>query len=122
VKLIAVLVVTAAVSACTAVAASSPLPEWLQAKVAALERLPSGQAPREIVRASYSGRAVYYISPRCCDIPSELYEESGQLICYPDGGFAGGDGRCPSFALPPNSVTVWRATAQGPARTASGGK
>jgi hypothetical protein len=122
VKLLVALIVAAALSACTAVAASS-LPAWLQAKVAELERLPPGQAPREIVRTSYSGRSVYYVGPRCCDIPSELYEESGQLICYPDGGFAGGDGRCPSFAPAPNSVTVWRATKSAPARTpASGGK
>jgi hypothetical protein len=121
VKLLVVLLVVAAVSACTALAAPSQMPEWLQVKVGELERLPRGQSPREIVRTSYAGRAVYYISPRCCDIPSELYEESGQLICYPDGGFAGGDGRCPSFALPPNSVTVWRATESSPANAAASG-
>jgi hypothetical protein len=50
----------------------------------------------------YNGKIAYYVPPRCCDIPSELYDEGGNLICYPDGGFAGGDGKCPSFRLERN--------------------
>lgn len=45
----------------------------------------------------YNGKVAYYIPTRCCDIPSELYDVDGHIICYPDSGFAGGDGRCPSF-------------------------
>ena len=37
-------------------------------------------------------------NPRCCDIPSEVYDEKGALLCYASGGFAGGDGRCPGFS------------------------
>jgi hypothetical protein len=50
-----------------------------------------------VFRTTYRGRLAYYIPPRCCDIPSQLYDEHGTLICYPHGGFAGGDGRCLSF-------------------------
>jgi hypothetical protein len=117
-------VVAIAAVACAAAAPPSSLPVWLQTKIVQLEQFPVGQAPREIVRTTYSGRTVYFVPPRCCDIPSELYEESGALICYPNGGFAGGDGRCPSFSLPPNSVTVWR-DARPPSSSltpASGGK
>ena len=57
----------------------------------------------------YQGKAAYYVSSACCDIPSELYDATGSLVCYPDGGFAGGDGRCPSFTFLANTVSVvWR--------------
>jgi hypothetical protein len=86
--------------------------------------LPVANPPRAILRTTYAGRTVYFVSATCCDIPSELYEESGALICFPNGGFAGGDGRCPGFTLSPDSATVWR-DARTPATRAqpsSGGK
>jgi hypothetical protein len=46
---------------------------------------------------TYKGRTAYYYPPRCCDIPSRLLDEQHKLICYPSGGFAGGDGKCPQF-------------------------
>lgn len=46
---------------------------------------------------TYKGRPAYYFPPKCCDIPSQLLDEHHKLICYPSGGFAGGDGKCPQF-------------------------
>lgn len=49
-------------------------------------------------RCIYKNQIVYYLPPRCCDIPSVLYNEPGNIICSPDGGFTGrGDGRCQDF-------------------------
>ena len=84
-------------------------PTWLQRKIAEYQNLPPFNPPRSIVRATYQGKTVYYVSAACCDLPSELYDERGTLVCYPDGGFAGGDGRCPLFATFGQSIsTVWR--------------
>lgn len=34
----------------------------------------------------------------CCDLKSDLYDANGNLICHPDGGYAGtGDGKCQEF-------------------------
>jgi hypothetical protein len=54
--------------------------------------------PASIWRYEYRGLAVFYVPPSCCDIPGELYDSNGNLICGPDGGISGrGDGRCPDF-------------------------
>ena len=74
-------------------------PVWMQSKIAEYKRLPPFRPPRSVVATLHEGRNVYYVSSACCDIPSELYDEQGTLLCYPDGGFAGGDGRCRSFCL-----------------------
>ena len=93
--------------ACAALAEESTRPPWLAEKITELSRLPVGNPPRRILRVSYQGRTAYYLTPTCCDIPSELYDEGGKLACYPSGGFAGGDGRCPGFALPDDPVIIW---------------
>ena len=91
---------------------------WLQSKVSELESLAPGSPPRAILRTSFRGKTVYYVTPTCCDIPSELYDDRGSLLCRPSGGFAGGDGKCTDFQLEANAATVWRD--QRPARTAAG--
>jgi hypothetical protein len=85
------------------------LPAWLQSKIAEYKSLPPFSPPRSIVTTKHEGKTVYFVSAACCDIPSELYDEKGTLLCYPDGGFAGGDGRCPRFVLGRMPMTtVWR--------------
>jgi len=84
-------------------------PAWLQGKIAEYEKLPPFNPPRSIVATKHGGKTVYFVSAACCDIPSELYDEKGTLLCYPTGGFAGGDGGCPAFVpgrMP--MTTVWR--------------
>jgi len=117
-------IIALACSACTAISAEPTQPDWLKAKITQFEQLPAANPPRSILRTVYAGRTVYLVTAICCDIPAELYEESGQLICFPYGGFAGGDGRCPTFSLPPDGVTVWRdsRTARGRAKPASAGQ
>jgi hypothetical protein len=54
--------------------------------------------PAEIWQYYYNGKVVYYIPPRCCDIPGKLFNENGNLVCNPDGGITGGgDGGCIDF-------------------------
>ena len=85
------------------------LAPWLQQKISGYGALPPFSPPRAILLVRYQGRKAFYVTPACCDIPSELIDDQGELLCHPDGGFAGGDGRCPAFTLVGNPVvTVWR--------------
>jgi hypothetical protein len=84
-------------------------PAWIKDVSARLEALPPGHPPRAIYQATLEGKPVFYLTPTCCDIPSELYDAGGKLLCYPSGGFAGGDGRCPAFVADEKSMRlVWR--------------
>jgi hypothetical protein len=66
--------------------------------------------PAAIWRYRYDGNEVYYVPPSCCDVPSELYDQDGNLLCSPDGGLTGrGDGRCPDFFDQRSEETqIWR--------------
>lgn len=71
------------------------LPTWLQNK------LDSYKIYDPLITAhktAYRNKAAYYIAPRCCDLPSELYDAEGKLICHPSGNISGGgDGQCPDW-------------------------
>ena len=83
---------------------------WLQAKIWEFQSQPVANPPRLISKTVFEGKTVYYISAACCDIPSQLFDEDGKLICYPSGGIAGGgDGKCKSFILDnPARTPVWQ--------------
>lgn len=52
----------------------------------------------KIFSYQYKGQTVYYIPPRCCDIPSTLFDANCTILCAPDGGISGGgDGKCADF-------------------------
>lgn len=52
----------------------------------------------EIWMYRYNDQVVYYLPPKCCDIPSLLLDAKGDPLCSPDGGLTGaGDGKCPDF-------------------------
>jgi len=90
------------------VAESESLPEWLDELIRQLESEPVANPPQWIARYECQGQIVYYLPPRCCDIPSILYDVDGNIICNPDGGIGGtGDGRCPTCEWK-NEEVVWR--------------
>jgi hypothetical protein len=106
--LAALLAATSLFGGCAA-ADGDASPAWIKERAAQLEALPVGHPPRAIYRATLDGKTVYYLTPTCCDIPSELYDADGKLLCYPSGGFAGGDGRCPTFVIDEQRMrVVWR--------------
>lgn len=85
------------------------IPDWLQDEINEYENQPLISSPITIYQTHYEDKSTYYIPARCCDIPSQLRDEKGLLICYPSGGFAGGDGKCPSFSfMHDSSSIVWR--------------
>lgn len=74
------------------------IPDWLAKVIQQLEAEPFGSSPGYIARYEYYDKIVYYQPQRCCDIPSTLWNEQGDFLCSPDGGYFGrGDGRCPDF-------------------------
>jgi hypothetical protein len=97
-------------AACATGRSVGPEPEWLTTLVHNLESQPVANPPAFIARYDYGGRVVYYLPPRCCDIPSNVYTADGTIICHADGGFNGsGDGRCPDFlSARKNEKIVWR--------------
>jgi hypothetical protein len=73
---------------------------WLQVKIWEYQSQPVSSPPRSVIKTTFEGKPVYYVPAVCCDIPSELYADDGELICYPSGGFTGaGDGKCTTFKL-----------------------
>jgi hypothetical protein len=72
-------------------------PDWLDAYIAQIESEPVSNPPSAIYSYRYHGETVYYRTSRLFDIQSEVYDEEGRLLCRPDGGAGGGDGRCPDF-------------------------
>ncbi len=85
--------------------------QWLLDRIAALECEPKSSAPAEVWRYTYQGQVVYYLPVyACCDHFSELYDEAGELVCFPSGGVGGhGDGQCPDFFSARGDETlIWR--------------
>ena len=89
-------------------------PAWLQTLIAQIASEPVTNPPSSIVRYRYNGATVYYRPSRCCDIFSDLYNQTGTLVCHPDGGIAGnGDGKCADFlASRTDEQVVWRDSRQ----------
>jgi len=97
-------------AACTTEKSAGSDPEWLTALIQELESQPVANPPAFIARYDYRGQAVYYLPPRCCDIPSDVYSADGTIICHADGGLDGaGDGRCSDFfSSRKNEKIIWR--------------
>ncbi|MEW5800776.1 MAG: cohesin domain-containing protein [bacterium] len=92
---------------------SSPeneIPLWLTELIDELKNSPVANPPAQIIQYEYLNTTVYYLPPKCCDIPSNLYGINGNIICHPDGGFTGrGDGGCPDFFTESkNGITIWK--------------
>ena len=82
---------------------------WLNALIRKLEEEKPANPPAKIYRYTYNNAEVYYLTGRCCDIPSILYNARGETICSPDGGITGkGDGKCPDFfEKRTNETLIW---------------
>ncbi|MBX0333679.1 hypothetical protein K3G39_10560 [Pontibacter sp. HSC-14F20] len=71
---------------------------WLSELIRELEQEDVANPPAKVYRYTYKGQEVYYLTSRCCDIPSKVYDTDGNLLCEPEGGITGqGDGRCTDF-------------------------
>src|SRR5690606_36486128 len=87
-------------------------PQWLTALIQELKQEAPANPPAKIYRYTYNNQEVYYLTGRCCDIPSKLFDKDGNQLCQPDGGITGrGDGRCPDFfEKRQNETIIWEDT------------
>jgi hypothetical protein len=87
-------------------------PGFINKKIAEFLKEEPKNPPVTITQYDYKGKKVYYISSYCCDFPSQLYDEEGNLICEPDGGITGrGDGKCTDFFTErKNELLIWKDT------------
>ena len=103
--------IAALVSGC-APSSGQDLPPFVVQLIVRLKAAPVSNPPASVWKYQYQEREVYYVPPSCCDVPSELYDADGNLICGPDGGLTGtGDGKCPDFFdKRSNERRLWRDT------------
>lgn len=82
---------------------------WLSDLIQEIKDAPLANPPAKVYRYNYQDQEVYYVTGRCCDIPSKLFDVDGKLLCEPDGGITGkGDGRCPDFfETRTNETLIW---------------
>lgn len=82
---------------------------WLSELIRELEQEDVANPPAKVYRYTYNGQEVYYLTSRCCDIPSKVYDTDGNLLCEPEGGITGkGDGRCADFLdARTNETLIW---------------
>ncbi|GGG10572.1 DUF6970 domain-containing protein [Pontibacter amylolyticus] len=82
---------------------------WLSELIRELEQEDVANPPAKVYRYTYNGQEVYYLTSRCCDIPSRVYDTDGNLLCEPEGGITGqGDGRCADFLdARTNETLIW---------------
>ena len=85
-------------------------PAWLKARIADVLAERKRNPITRILRYTYGGQTVYYISAPCCDQYSNVFDTKGRLVCQPDGGITGkGDGKCPDFDKnKTNEKLVWQ--------------
>lgn len=84
-------------------------PKCIEKKINEIAKEDVWNPPAKIYSYEYKGQAVYYFPPRCCDIPSTLYDKECNVICSPDGGITGaGDGKCSDFfSERKNEKLIW---------------
>src|SRR6218665_3039248 len=97
-------------SASTPATDTEPQPAWLEAKIQHYQAAALTNPPRSVTRYRYRDATVYYVPAKCCDQMRELFDDRGQALCAPDGGFTGrGDGRCADFRTTKGEAQlIWR--------------
>ena len=101
------------VFSCNKIEVPSTTPACVKKKIKQILKGGVWNPPAKVYSYSYQGEAVYYFPPRCCDVPSELFDKDCNLICQPEGRYWGGTyGICPSpfFTERTNEVLIWEDT------------
>jgi len=85
------------------------LPVCLANKIDSIRKDGKINMPQSVIRYTYKGESVYYVTSGCCDQFNEVYDNSCKSPGAPDGGVTGkGDGRLPEFFTnATNKRVVW---------------
>lgn len=87
-------------------------PDWVNKLIEEAKENEVANPPTSLIKCFYQDEIVYYLPARCCDIPSLVFNEAGDVVCSPDGGITGrGDGKCLDFfESKKDCVTIWQDT------------
>jgi hypothetical protein len=98
-RVAASLLMAGALVACASPPQAAPPP--VSASTSSLAKLPSRSLEKRtepLVRHVLHGKVYYFLRSPCCDLANHLYDEHGNYVCAPSGGFSGrGDGKCPAL-------------------------
>jgi hypothetical protein len=96
---IASLLAAGAVAACASHPKAEPAPVTAgHSALAQLSHTSLDKRNEPLVRYVVQGNVYYFLRSPCCDMPNYLYDELGNYVCAPNGGFTGqGDGKCPAL-------------------------
>ena len=93
-----ILLISITTVACNKEEVPKGTPKCIEQKINDIAKGDVWNPPAKVVSYEYNSQTVYYFTPRCCDIPSTLYDENCNEVCSPDGGLTGsGDGTCDDF-------------------------
>jgi hypothetical protein len=86
------------------------IPTCIMNRIEQIKKEPRWNPPAEVREYKYEGKRVFYFTSDCCDQYNEVYNDSCQLLCAPDGGLTGkGDGKCADFFKAAEKVgLVWK--------------
>jgi ribosomal protein L17 len=86
------------------------LPKGIEKLIAKFKAEEVTNPPREVWQYTLIDKTVFYVPAVCCDNFSDLYNEAGELIAHPDGGFTGkGDNKMPNFEIDrTDGKLVWK--------------
>jgi hypothetical protein len=74
------------------------VPDCLTAMIRDIKSEDVWNPPAKVRQYHYGRQTVYYIPPRCCDMPGILMNRNCDILYSPDGGFTGkGDGKYADF-------------------------
>jgi len=84
------------------------VPACIEKEIKSIKREKVRNPPAQVWKWEVDGQTYYYITSDCCDQYNLLYDETCNIVCAPDGGFAGtGDGNCPEFDVPTDKTLIW---------------
>jgi hypothetical protein len=86
------------------------LPKGIEKLIAKFKAEEVTNPPREVWQYTLIDKTVFYVPAVCCDNFSDLYNDAGELIAHPDGGFTGkGDNKMPNFEIDrTDGKLVWK--------------
>lgn len=68
-------------------------------------------SPAQVWEWKVDDKTYYYFTADCCDQFNQLFDDSCNYVCAPDGGFTGaGDGLCPDFGDEIVKQLLWEDT------------
>jgi hypothetical protein len=83
------------------------IPSCIKSRIQNIKSENVWNPPATIWQYKYNGKIVYYIPPRCCDIPGAIIDENCNAVCY-DGGLIPSDDCEDFFENRTDEKLIWK--------------